>query len=300
LPDPSDVWIWVATLSVAVVGGGALSLRWLRVARMVEDTPTSRIRSAAQGYVEIAGRCRPLQGTENLSPLTRRPCVWWRYRIQKKVESGTTGRRRQNWSTVQSGCSALPFLLDDGTGECIVQPAGAEVLTDESTAWYGATPWPVEAAGASLMRFEERRYRYYEERIYEHEQLCVLGEFGSHTAAAADDRDAAVAALLAEWKSDQAALADRFDADRDGRVSLAEWDAAREEARRTVDERDTERAPESALHTLARPGGGRLFLIAALPEGVVAKRYRRRALVAFAGFVAAAWALGWLLQRAIG
>jgi hypothetical protein len=300
LADPSDFWFWLLVLGFAVGGGGWLAFRSMHVARLIEDTPTSRIRSAAQGYVELAGRCRPLDGTQNLAPLTQRPCVWWRFRIQRKVESGTGKGRRQNWRTVQSGTSSQPFLLEDGTGECIVQPDGAEILVGESTTWYGGTPWPAPPDGTSLLRAGSREYRYFEERIYEHEQLCVLGQFATHSAEGMRDRAAEIAALLAEWKQDQAALAARFDGDRDGHVSVAEWEQARAEAKRTVDERPIPRTRGTALHVLRRPDGGQLFLIAAFPEGDVAKRYRRRALVAFVGFVAAVYALGWLLQGVFG
>jgi hypothetical protein len=223
--------------------------------------------------------------------------VWWRYRVQQKKES--RGGRRESWTTVNSGCSGLPFLLEDGTGACIVQPEGAEVLTGESTTWYGSTPWPTQAAGAGLQLTQERRYRYFEERIYEHEQLCLLGQFRSHTSTTGTDTEAAVAALLAEWKQDQAALVGRFDGDRDGRVSMAEWERARAEARRAVAEREAGRPATPALHVLGRPDGGQLFLVAAFAENDVRKRYRRRAILAFAGFVAATVALGWLLQGAI-
>jgi hypothetical protein len=43
-----------------------------------------------------------------------------------------------------------------------------------------------------------------------------------------------------------------------------------------------------------------MFLIAAFPEGDVARRYRRRAVIAFCGFAAAVFALGWLLQGVFG
>lgn len=287
-------------LAVAVAGGGWYAFRWLHVARMIEDTPTSRVRSAAQGYVELSGRCRPLEGTQNLAPLTQRPSVWWRYRIQRKVESGPASRRRRSWNTVNSGQSAQPFLLDDGTGECIVQPAGAEVLTGESTTWYGSTPWPTQAPGAGLLEPQERQYRYFEERIYEQEQVSVLGQFRSHTAAGQRDLAAESAALLAEWKQDQPGLIERFDRDRDGRVSLAEWESAREEAKRSVEQRHLDRPARPALHVVGRPDGDRLFLIAAFQGSAVAKRYRRRAIAAFAGFVAATCALGWLLQELLG
>ena len=165
MADPPEIGFWILLLAVAVAGGGWYAFRWMHVARMVEDTPTSRVRSAAQGYVELAGRCRPLDGTQNLAPLTQRPCVWWHYRVQQKVDSGPSGKRRQSWRTVNSGQSGQPFLLDDGTGECIVQPAGAEVLTGESTTWYGSTPWPSQPPGAGLLHSQEHRYRYFEERI---------------------------------------------------------------------------------------------------------------------------------------
>lgn len=287
-------------LAFAAVGGGWLSLRWLKVARAIEDLPTSRIRSAAQGYVELSGRCRTLDGSRNPAPLTQRPCVWWRYRIEQKRESGTGGKRRESWTTINAGRSELPFLLDDGTGQCIVQPAGAEVLTGESTTWYGSTPWPSQAAGAGLLRSQQHLYRYFEERIYELEQLCLLGRFRSHTASSGTDTEAEVAALLAEWKLDQAALARQFDQDRDGRVSVGEWERAREQAKRTVAERQSGRPVTPAVHVLDRPDGGQLYMIAAFPEANLATRFRRRAILAFAGFVAATCAVGWLLQVALG
>jgi hypothetical protein len=301
LADPGDFWFWAVTLGVAVLGGGWYAFRWLHVARLVEDTPTSRIRSAAQGYVELAGRCKPLGGiATNPAPLTQRPCVWWRYRVQEKVDTGPSGKRRRSWRTVNSGYSELPFLLDDGTGECIVQPMGAEVIAAESTTWYGDTPWPTQAPGEGLLRPQGHRYRYFEERIYEHEQVYVLGQFRSHSPRDREDREAEVRALLAEWKRDQAKLTERFDANRDGKVSLEEWENARQAARLAVTRRHVKRPAEAAVHVVGRPEGGQLFLVSAFPEREIARRYRRRALLAFAGFVVATYALGWLLQGVFG
>jgi len=299
LADPSDFGFWLLTLGVAVLGGGWFAFRWLHIARLLEDTPTSRVRSAAQGYVELVGRSGALAGTTNLAPLTQRPCVWWRYRIQRRTGSRSRGQRRMQWKTVQSGRSEQPFLLDDGTGQCLVQPAGAEVLTSETTSWYGDTPWPTQVPG-QRSPFGEPEYRYYEERIYEHEQVHVLGQFRTHAGAGRADRDADIAALLAEWKQDQPALLERFDADGDGRVSLEEWERAREEARHAVTRRHLEQATPDAVHVVGRPDGRQLFLIAAYPEHALARRYRRRALLAFAGFGLATYALGWLLQGVFG
>ena len=160
-----DLWFALLLLALAVVAGGAAALRWIRKARLIEDMPTSRIRSAAQGYVELAGRVLPLADNRNLAPLTQRPCVWWRYRISKRVESGSGKHRRQRWQTVASGRSSLPFLLDDETGQCIVKPDGAEIVTTETTTWYGPTPWPTTAPGGADPWFTgERDYRYVDEQ----------------------------------------------------------------------------------------------------------------------------------------
>jgi hypothetical protein len=296
-----DLWFWLLTLGVAIVAGGAGALRSFKRARLVEDTPTSRIRSAAQGYVEIAGNARLLPGSQNLAPLTQRPCVWWRYKVSKRTETGSGKARRSQWQTVASGTSSMPFVLDDGTGECIVQPDGAEVIPTESTTWYGNTPWPAAPAGKSFRLLTgSRDYRYVEDRVYEHELVHALGDFRSTASSAEPDTQAAVAETLAEWKQDQPALLQRFDGDRDGRISMDEWEAARAAARQKVLENSVRRGPESNHHVLCRPEGGRLFLVSALPHNDLVKRYRRQALLAFVGFMAAVFALGWLLQGSFG
>ena len=294
-----DFWVALLTITLAVLAGAAAALRWIRIARLIEDTPTSRIRSAAQGYVELTGRVRPLPETQNLAPLTKRPCVWWRYRISKKVESGRN--RRQTWQTVASGRSSIPFLLDDGTGECIVKPDGAEVVVTEATTWYGNTPWPAPPATghAGVWLGGERSYRYSEERIYEHETLHALGGFRTSTPDADRDLEAEQAALLSRWKQDQAELVRRFDNNGDGSINLAEWEAVREAARRAVQEMQAARPAQDALHVLGKPDG-QLYLLAALPPADLARRFRRRALWAFAGFVVAVCALGWVIQDGFG
>jgi hypothetical protein len=295
-----DLLFWLLTLGVAVIAGGTAALRWLRIARLIEDTPQSRIRSAAQGYVELSGNGLPLPGTRNLAPLTQRPCVWWRYRVSRRTERGSGKGRREAWETVASGTSSVAFLLDDDTGQCVVQPDGAEVVPVESTTWYGDTPWPKTAAPARMTFTGNREFRYVEERIYEHERLYALGDFRSTASATEAGHATAAAELLVEWKRDQPALLQRFDTDRDGRIGLDEWEAARTAAKAAVLERSREQGVRENWHVLCRPDDGRLFLLAALPSGDLARRYRRRALFAFAAFVGAVYALGWLLQGAFG
>ena len=41
-----------------------------------------------------------------------------------------------------SGASTALFLLDDGTGQCEVDPEGAQVYPQGGDVWYGHDEWP--------------------------------------------------------------------------------------------------------------------------------------------------------------
>ena len=118
------IWLIMLGLAAAAVYSFWSACKSWAKNRTIEDTPTSRIRSAAQGYVELSGRGTMPPNAENKGPLTCIPCTWWRYKIEERSRSG----RSRSWSTIQSDTSEAPFLLDDGTGQCLVNPRGAEVF----------------------------------------------------------------------------------------------------------------------------------------------------------------------------
>ena len=66
--DFAQVFSLVAAGALAVGGAGLSIGRWAR-ARHLLDTPTSRIRSAAQGYVELVGILRELAVPQPVAPL---------------------------------------------------------------------------------------------------------------------------------------------------------------------------------------------------------------------------------------
>ena len=73
----------------AVAGVGALLclygfFRRLRRDRLLADTPLSHIRSAAQGYVKVAGQARPAAAAPTAAPLSGRPCVWWDFKVSEQ------------------------------------------------------------------------------------------------------------------------------------------------------------------------------------------------------------------------
>lgn len=252
---------------------GVSLLGWLRAlghGRQISDTPTSRVASAAQGYAELQGQGLPLDGAPVLSPVNGLPVLWYRVVTLRR----TAQNKWEHESTVESDAS---FLLDDGSGSVAVDPEGAEMLVrrkdTHSDGDRRITQW-------SLIR---------------NDPVYVLGDFATLGSVSPDhDVAAQVRELLAEWKRDRPALLARFDANRDGEISLEEWETARAQARREVlaVQQEVLAAPEA--HVLRKPRDGRLYLISDLDPDRLARRYRLWACFHLSLFVGGAGALAWL------
>ncbi|MFN2309998.1 MAG: GIDE domain-containing protein [Gammaproteobacteria bacterium] len=256
--------------------------RGLHRARLIEDLPTARVRSAHQGYVELEGSGRLLDGPPIVAPLTGTHCLWYRYRVeQRETHRDSRGNSSSHWSTVQAGISDGLFVLDDGTGRCIIDPEGAEVIPGARDVWYGrqALPRSGPPAGRTWLRFSGGDFRYTEERLMPG-PIYALGWFNT-LSTAPGDVNTEVAALLRDWKGDQPALLARFDRNGDGQIDPGEWAAAREAALQEVIALRMHRPRTSASNLLARPPSDRHpFLLSAVPQVDLARRYRRRALAA--------------------
>src|SRR5512140_1585145 len=124
LPIPP---VWRTCLSLIA----AISLTaWIGVyrrLRRVEDTPTSNIASAAQGYVELSGRCHAPPGAPMLAPYSQLDCVWCRYAMDEY--------KGRSWTRIEQGETDGSFLLADSSGSCVVDPAGAEIITNNKQTW---------------------------------------------------------------------------------------------------------------------------------------------------------------------
>jgi hypothetical protein len=274
---------WRIALAVAIPFSFFGGFRYWRRARLVADTPTSRVRSAAQGYVELNGLGRLPEGSENRAPLSRQPCVWWDYRIERKRSTG----KGTTWDMVDHGISETPFLLVDDTGWCLVNPLGAEVLPRDKATWYGSTPWPANLGSLGMLDRLLCDYRYTEHRLPVETLISALGDFRTRGGVQGIDMDSQAAELLRTWKQDQFNLLQRFDSNRDGVLSETEWTGARAEARKLVEARVREEQPQS-YHVLSRPEDGRPLLLAGCDFNALTRRYRWRAaltLLAFVGLV---------------
>jgi hypothetical protein len=292
--DPNTLDQLQLVAIVAVPLSAIVALRAWRRARIIDDTPTSRVRSAAQGYVELVGRAG-FCGAEQRAPLSGRPCVWWQYKVEQKREGG---RNQSRWATISSGTSVAPFLLVDGADMCLVDPRGAEVFPCDKASWLGATPWPAGASGTgALQAGQAGEYRYTEHRIYPDVNVGVIGEFRTLGGAAAQDPLTRALELLRAWKSDQTTLLRRFDTDRDGVLSQQEWERARAAARQQVLEGLPQAQALPRLNVVGRPDDRRPFLLAAMDLEKLARRYRWRAAIAAAVFVLAVGLAASLLSK---
>lgn len=80
----------------------------LKVLRLVKSTPTSKLRSAAQGFSEFTGRVIGLD-KELKTPVSGTPCAWYYYEQQEYVRSGKSSR----WTTTYAEFCNRPILLTD-------------------------------------------------------------------------------------------------------------------------------------------------------------------------------------------
>jgi hypothetical protein len=241
------VWLGVA-LSMALLSIfgwlGALR-RW----RHISDTPTSSIATAAQGYVELIGRGKALEGLPLVSPLNGLPCLWFRYIIEHKNPEG-------DWKQERKETSDASFLINDGSADCLVDPDGAEVLCKRKDVW------------------TEGDTRYTQWLLLAQEKIYILGQFVTRSALELTlNREGDIRDLLAEWKRDHPHMLQRFDLDADGQICLREWELARSAARREIEARHRAWRESADLHLMHYPENGRLYLISNQDPAKLARRY---------------------------
>ncbi|MEO4047618.1 GIDE domain-containing protein [Pseudomonas sp. CAU 1711] len=279
----------------ACVGGGWWCIKRLSEARFLLNTPTSKIRSAAQGYVELYGVLHALDSGEVEAPLSGLPCLWWRYKIEEYDDDG----KRRSWRVVESGTSEAWLRLRDATGECLVNPKGAEVRPSTRQVWRGSERHPrgmSRDAGLLGRLFSASEYRYTEERLHAGQPLYAIGDFVTRGGVENFDLTLAQGAVVREWKSDFSGMLQRFDSNGDGQLDPQEWERMRESARAEAQRRHRARGETPVHHQLRKPGESYPFILSCGGEDELARGFYWQAaggaLLCMLGALASAWLIG--------
>lgn len=295
-------WLTLTGLGITAAIGLALGFRWLQRARMIADLPTSKVRSAAQGYVELEGRAKMMPGEPVYAPLSGVPCAWYSYKVEQQGRDADG--RSDGWSTIEKGVSEAIFHLQDETGSCIVDPDGAEVTPSVRLCWRGQSSRPIYAprsTGFWSELFSFGPYRYTECRILNHDRLYATGQFVSLGGNAALSLADQTRDLLSAWKRDRLGLLERFDANRDGTVDLREWEVARQAAEQEVIKTAHARRQEQPeLSLLKKPAHGQPFILSCIRQEEMMSRYRRKAFLGILSFLAIGATVSWAINIRFG
>ena len=177
--------------------------------RMLINTPTSTIRSASIGLVEVSGRA---VGPFTIpAPITGDPCFLYRTTAWSQSDG--------EWKVTAEETLHVPFFLDDGTGQLLIEPMGAELdLHRDFVQTFGDTilsPHATQSVSSFLVRHgidPSKKIRIEERSIQPENQLFAMGTLaenhgievrpprsvargshdrGSHRASSAGSRDGA-------------------------------------------------------------------------------------------------------------
>lgn len=284
--DPEEFWLLMVVSIVACPFSFSWMIRWYHDARKMENIPTAKIRSAAQGYIELIGQSLLMDGPKIISPLTGKSCVWYHCKIEKEVISrNPQGFSTSHWSTVEEQTSDELFLIKDETGQCVIDPDDADVITIHKRTWY---------------KYSENR-RFTEALLLENEALYAIGLFKSVSDIERRNIKERSAELLKSWKQNQSELLHRFDSNRDGKIDQDEWQRARNTAQWQIKQEYKQQTKMEQLHVLTNsPHSDQRFILSNISEKKLIKKYKLKALLALIGFFSSGSLAIWAVNTRLG
>jgi len=125
--DPTgNLMLWMAIMSIVGIVLFISGFFKLKRKKLIESTPTSKIRSLSMGLVEIYGEVIPITKNILISPFSKKNCVYYKYKIEELRRSG----KHSKWVTVKFEEKQNLFYFKDETGIVLVDPAQAKVDID--------------------------------------------------------------------------------------------------------------------------------------------------------------------------
>jgi hypothetical protein len=177
-------WVWALAGAAAGAYLFYRGFRTLQRKRLILNTPTSKIRSASMGLIEVSGLAVGQHTMQ--APITGLPCYYYRTIAWQPKQSG----KNEEWVIVAEETLHVPFYLDDNTGRVLVDPQGAEMdIHRDFHEEFGSSLFSTRiGTPANVARFllqhgvsEERRTRVDEYCIKPKNALFVLGTLAQNS-----------------------------------------------------------------------------------------------------------------------
>lgn len=225
--------IYMAFLSVVSL---LSAIALYRRIRLIEDTATTTLNTAAQGFMALAGKASLYDGEVVRGPHPELPPMLW-YRNHNSNLFGS-------WSG---------FILSDEKGRCTIDPNGAEVITPNYS-------------------YNDHHYQ----AIYPGEMIYVIGQLKTLKKHRNEyETNSLVSTKLREWKSNKSNFLDYFDADKDGQINESEMRSAKHAATNFVDMALEELYQKPATHVVSKSDDGRPFILTSIHPETLLQRYKR-------------------------
>jgi len=274
---------WKGILLLGGFAGFSFWRLWVnfRRCRAIEDTPTAKVASAPQGEVELSGTAVAVQAKTPVCPLTGAACLWYFFKVERLERQG----KNSQWVTISSGRSTEVFGLRDNTGIALVAPLDAEVTPRSHRQWRGHSPSPSLGGEEKGFFGGMGNYRYTEDLILPDDPVYVLGWF--ETISGLPTVGSTLNDKLRELKRNPKELLARFDTNKDGDISLEEWDAARAKIEGELHQEAAQILATPDVHTIHSPPceSTTPFLISSFSQEELARTYKRRAFFWLLGFI---------------
>lgn len=279
-----NFWGWFIFLTIASIAGLIATFVFFQRARIIEDTPTSKIRSAAQGYVELEGVIRSLPELTLYSKLTNTLCVWYAYEIERYV-----GGKNKRWVSEEKDESKLHFIIEDETGRCLVNPVGAAITPELKIVWYGTTRHPAPGSAPTrttgMFSIGSGRYRYTEKRLHAGDSLYALGDFRTYNdIKQIPSLNEEISVKLNRLKQHKNYLHTHYDKNGDGQIDLQEWELARDTVMQLV-KSSYQHADGQGVNVLDKPAEHRHpYLLSSFEQDELTSRYKTYSWISLAVF----------------
>lgn len=186
--------------------------------RIIENCPTSKIRSMPMGQVEINGYVKPKYYLK--SPYSLIDCVYYSYKIyeEERTQDGYQYRLKECGNS-----GNIPFYVEDDTGKILVIPDEAIIHAGQTQTFYGDPLTKIFGGKSSCYS----KKKIVETVIPIGRFLYILG-FAHRLRLSSQEKKNTFVEKLRILKMDKNRLK-KYDVNQDGQISQEEWDIARKD-----------------------------------------------------------------------